>query len=233
MRFVSFNTRHCEHFVSGRIDFDAVAQVILDLGADVVGLNEIRGEGPHPDYTAQTEALAERTGMPYFYFAEALQLPHGRYGNAILSRIPILHAETVMIPDPITPRVKSRTYETRCVLRAELEGGITVLVTHFGLNPDEKENAAATVLSQLTERRCVLMGDFNVLPDSTVLEDIRARMRDSADVCSQPLLSFPSNRPDRKIDYLFVSPDVRVCDAAVPQIVVSDHCPYVATLDFA
>jgi len=229
IRIMSFNTQHCRNFISKKIDFEAVAKAITDFDADIVGLNEIRGQGEHPEYTPQTEMLSELTEMKYYYFAKAIDLPDGLYGNAILSKRPIIKAETVMIPDP-NPRKYKRYYETRCVLKAELEGGLTVLVTHFGLNPDEQENAVKTVLENISKEKCVLMGDFNVIPDSELLDPIRKTMQDSADMFDRPLSSFPSDNPDRKIDYIFVSKDTEIVSADIPEVVVSDHRPYTAIL---
>ena len=39
IKIMSFNTQHCRNFISKRIDFEAVAKAITDLGADIVGLN--------------------------------------------------------------------------------------------------------------------------------------------------------------------------------------------------
>ena len=72
IRLMSFNTQHCLNYMEQKIDFEIMANAILELGADVVGLNEMRGAGEHPDYTAQVERLAELTGMKYYYFAPAL-----------------------------------------------------------------------------------------------------------------------------------------------------------------
>ena len=124
MKIMSFNTQHCLNFIERKIDFEIMAKAIVDCGADIVGLNEMRGSGQHPEYTAQTEKLAELTGMKYCYFAKAIDLEQGPYGNAILSKIPFKKVETVIIPDP-DPRAFSGYYETRCVLKAELEGGVT------------------------------------------------------------------------------------------------------------
>ena len=118
---MSFNTQHCLNYLTKRIDFAVMAEAILTCDADVVGLNEMRGLGTDIEYTAQVEKLAELTDMPYYYFAKAIDVKgKGPYGNGILSKKPILRAETVMIPDPI--REKGGRYETRCVLKAELEG---------------------------------------------------------------------------------------------------------------
>ena len=231
MKIMSFNTQHCMNFIDKTIDFPIIAKTITDFGADFVGLNEIRGEGEHAEYTAQTERLAALTGMKYYYFAPALDIPScGLYGNAILSKIPIVKAENIPIPDPC-PKKYKRYYETRCVLKAELEGGVTVLITHFGLNPDEQENAVKTVLDNLEKNRCVLMGDFNVTPESELLDPIREKLTDTAKYFSEPKQSFPSDKPDRKIDYIFVSSDIEVKSADIPAIVASDHRPHVAEID--
>jgi endonuclease/exonuclease/phosphatase family metal-dependent hydrolase len=55
-------------------------------------------------------------------------------------------------------------------------------------------------------------------------------MKDTADLFSHPLLSFPSDAPDRKIDYIFVSKDVEVLTADIPAIVASDHRPHTAEI---
>ena len=68
MKIMTFNTQHCENFITKRIDFQAVADVINKYNPDVVGLNEMRGKGERADYEAQTEALSTLTKMPYFYF---------------------------------------------------------------------------------------------------------------------------------------------------------------------
>lgn len=230
MKIMSFNTQHCLNYISRKIDFEIMAKTINDLDVDVVGLNEMRGEGQDPEYTAQVKRLAELTGMKYYHFAHAITFGNkGPYGNGLLSKIPIVKAETVMIPDP-SPKKYKGYYESRCILKAILEGGVTVLVTHFGLNPDEQEQAVRTVLAQLADQKCILMGDFNVTPDDPVLEPIRAVMRDSADLFDEERFSFPSDIPTRKIDYIFVSRDVSVLSADIPAVVASDHRPHVAAV---
>ncbi|MBO5355428.1 MAG: endonuclease/exonuclease/phosphatase family protein [Clostridia bacterium] len=229
MKIMSFNTQHCKNYIEGNIDFEIMAKAIVDCGADIVGLNEMRGEGPHPDFTAQTERLAELTGM-HCYFAPALHLKKGLYGNAILSKYPIERVENIPIPDPDVKKYNGY-YETRCVLKATLEGGITVLVTHFGLNPDEQENAVRTVLTHTVQEKCILMGDFNVVPSDPVLAPIREKMTDTASAFEGERFSVPSDAPTKKIDYIFVSKDVTVMAADIPAIVASDHRPHTAEVE--
>lgn len=229
LRIVTFNIQHCENFNTGKIDFDAYAAAIGAFDADIIALNEVRGEGKASDYEAQAAILAEKTGYRY-YFAKATEIGSGNpYGNAVLTRLPVEEFSTVPIPDPEQPAYDGY-YETRCVLKMKLQNGLTVLITHFGLNPDEQENAVNVLLSQLGNEKTVLTGDLNVTPENAMLDPIRAKMKDTAGASDGALLSFPSDRPDRKIDYIFTTPDIRTEAVCVPELILSDHRPLAAEL---
>lgn len=231
IKIMSFNVLHCELYKKNRIDFDAFAQAIADSTADVIGLNEVRGLGKREDYQAQAKILAEKLGFHY-YFAKAIDVGgENPYGNALLSRYPIKNAQTVMIPDPIL-RIGGG-FETRCLLKAEVDAGegLTVLVTHFGLNDSEQKNAVKTVVANLQTEKCILMGDFNVTPEDKILLPLRKKLNDAAKVFSERLCSFPSDAPDRKIDYIFASKDLRILSADIPPLVVSDHRPHLAEIE--
>ena len=107
-----------------------------------------------------------------------------------------------------------------------------MLVTHFGLNPDEHENAVKTVLEHIKDEKCVLMGDFNLPPDSELLNPIRERMKDTAQGFCENKGSWPSDKPQMKIDYIFVSHDIEVISADVPELVASDHRPHTAEIKY-
>jgi endonuclease/exonuclease/phosphatase family metal-dependent hydrolase len=229
MKIMTFNTQHCLNYTEQKIDFDIMAKAITEVGADIVGLNEMYngGEG---DFFMQTTELSYRTGLSYSYFAKAIHENIGDYGNGFISRYPIVKVETIIIPDPNPRRIPDGFYETRCLLKATLENGYTVLVTHFGLCRDEQENAVDTIVNNILPEKCILMGDFNVPPDDAILDPIRAKMKDTASLLDGEGLSWPSDKPQIKIDYIFVSPDIEVVSADVPSIVASDHRPHVAEI---
>lgn len=232
MKIMSFNTQHCASYLNDlKIDFDLFARTIRQADADIVGLNEIRGKGEREDYEAQTEILSERSGMPYRHFAPAILVRgNNPYGNALLSRHEILHAEKIMIPDPPT-RVEGHRYETRCILKARLACGLTVAVVHVGLNPDEQECAVSTLMEHIEDEKFVLMGDFNMTPNDPILAPIKEKLFDTATLSEDPLLTFPSDAPTCKIDYIFTSRDLRVKSVVVPDWVVSDHRPYIVEIE--
>ena len=224
MKIMSFNTQHCLNFLEQRVDYEIMAKAILDVGADLVGLNEMFNGGA---FCEQTKRLAELTGIENYFFAKAIDDRDGPYGNGILSKIPFKSVETIIIPDPC-PKRPGGWYETRCILKAELENGLRVLVTHFGLEKDEQENAVKKVLEHIKDEKCILMGDFNLEPNDHLLTPIRERLIDTcAGFCGNKP-SFPSDKPRIKIDYIFVSPDIEIITADIPEIIASDHRPHIA-----
>ena len=231
MKIMTFNTQHCRNFVTGKIDFEVMAEAIRKEAPEIVGLNEMRNGDMPMHFDRQCKILAELTGLENYYFAKALEFKEGDYGNGLITKHKIISAETIHVPDP-NPRGYDGYYEHRVLLKAKLENGLTVLVIHFGLNPDEAENAVATVIENIASEKCILMGDFNVLPDDKVLLPIREKMKDSALCFDTELLSFPSDLPKAKIDYVFVSPDIEVISADIPAIVASDHRPHTAQIKF-
>jgi len=233
MKIMTFNTQHCQSYLSKKIDYEIMADAIKRESPDIVCLNEMRDAGEHEGFDSQTKILSKLCGMEHFYFAKAIEVyaDSSPYGNALLSKSKILKAETIAIPDPET-RNGTWHYESRCILKARLECGLTVLCVHIGLNPEEKENAVKTILKNLEDERCILAGDFNIRPDDDILLPIRERMQDAAKMFSEPLLSFPSDVPTRKIDYVFATPDIKIISADIPATVASDHRPHTAEISF-
>lgn len=230
MKLMSFNTQHCLNYLEQRVDYEIMASAIKGVGADVVGLNEMFDGGENVRYTYQTRMLSELSGLENYYFAKAIDDCDGPYGNGILSKIPFKSVETVKIPDPCPKRAECGYYETRCLLKAELENGLLVLITHFGLCPDEQESAVETVLKHIRSEKCILMGDFNVEPSNEILNPIKDKMKDTSLGFCENKLSFPSDNPRMKIDYIFVSPDIEVVSADIPEIIASDHRPHIAEI---
>ncbi len=220
MKIMTFNIQHCNYYPENKIKFEPFAEEILSVGADIVALNEVRGKGIIPGYTAQTEKLCELTGYNG-YFGKAIKVGGtSPYGNAVLSKLPVISTETVKIPDPVLKK-GHEMYESRCIIKADIgeKEKYTVLVTHMGLNKDERESAVATLIGIAPCERCIIMGDFNCLPDAQELKPLFEKY-----VCTDiDDFTFPSDKPDRKIDYIFVSEDIEIINKGTSVNVVSDH----------
>ena len=237
LNVMTYNIQHGHVHQSnpGRIDLTAVGDVIREASPDLVGLNEVRGRGEHPDYTAQAETLAAYLGY-HAYFGRSIYVGgNNPYGNAVLSKFPLRETKVYHIPDPVNGTDAGR-FEHRSITRAaaEVEDGslFALYTTHFGLSEAEQEHAVSTLCTLLADEPLpfVLMGDFNVQPDNPVLRPLDWL------TCADELLggakSFPSHDPSVKIDYLYASPKVRFTKAEILPAVASDHCPILAEIVF-
>ena len=215
------------------IDLDGVADIIREHGIAICGLNEVRcqtGDG----YCNQAQVIADKLGY-HCFFAPAIAIQNGTYGNAIVSQYPIRSARAIPIPSPTENRTGTYRYEDRVLLVAEVEiehTVLTVLICHFGRNPEEQRVALDTIRTELSDMTepTVLMGDFNLPPHSEYYSPLAAMLRDTAEPPALPL-TFPSEDPTCKIDYLFVSDSVIAHNVTVPDTQQSDHRPYFAEIE--
>lgn len=229
LRLMTFNVQHCYNQITKDINYDAVAKEIIESQADIVGLNEVYGMDSI--YGDQVKKIAMASGMKYMYFAKAIDAPNGAYGNGIISKYPIKSIEKIMIPDPIKKENPNGYYETRCIIKARLESKITVMISHFGLNPDEHRRAVYTVVSNLENEKCILMGDFNMRPDNDILMPINTKMHDASMGYCNGEFTFSSIEPFEKIDYIFVSKDIIVNKSFISTNIVSDHFYHFAEIE--
>lgn len=212
------------------VNLEQIADILRQSECDIIGLNEVRGEGPSPYYDNQAEILANLTGLHYF-FAPAVEFPNeGSYGTAILSRFPIVSGEIVRIP----PAKELSRREPRCFLKAtvQAENAVTVLISHFGGHPREQEISVDTLLSQMTHLKTpvLFLGDLNTTPGDGILDRIYEKMEEA--FFPENPATFPSFHPVRKIDYIFASGPAQFSEQRVLDVVASDHFPLVATVEF-
>ena len=209
-----------------------VAEVIKEQNADIVGMNEVHEAGFIFD--DQPERIAKESGYDYFYFAQAVLDRESPYGNAILSKYPIVEAETFCIPagDPS----EDERVEPRSIAKAIVDLGeqkVTVLVSHFGLAPSEQKMVVEKVkeLIAASSYPCILMGDFNMEPDEKLIRELSALIQDTApEKIDKTQYTFSSNDPFMKIDYIFADESMKVEQAMPIEANPSDHKPYVAEL---
>ena len=243
LKIGNYNIQHCRdhlHFLAAgeeRILPSRVAEVITELGLDVCGLNEVynqemlEGDG----YINQAKSVAEALGYHY-YFAKAIDYKGYEYGNALVSKYPIVSARTVRMSLPEELRKKPR-YEDRAILIAELdvEGSpLTVAVSHFGLTPEEHGFNVETVLSELSgvKNPLVFMGDLNMKPENPLIGKLSSVLTDAAELTPGDNFTFSSDNPYMKIDYIFTGGGARALSFDVPKKVFADHLPVTAELEF-
>lgn len=239
LRVMTYNAHSCVG-TDGRLDHARIAEVIALYDPDVVALQELDLARMRSGRIDQAARIAEHLKMK-FHFHPALRVKEEMYGDAILSKWPLQlrHAGDL-------PTVNARlAFETRGALWVTATCGdqkVQILNTHLGLSRRERAAQVQALLGHrwLGRADClqpvVLCGDFNALPRSAVHRSMSRWLRDAAlDVPTTRRSTFPSRLPFLRLDYIFVSPDVRVLSVDTPRTpltrLASDHLPVIADLE--
>ena len=233
LRVATWNVHSCVG-TDGRYDPLRTADALNALDADVIGLQEVdwrqrAGDAPQED---QLGVIADELGM-YSIAGPNLADHRGDYGNALLTRLPIIHAERVDLAH--TGR------EPRGAIDARLyHEGRTVhaFVTHLGLSRGERKAQADALRARVdasppAEIR-LLIGDVNEwFPFRTVSRTLHP----GCFPAEFHARSFPGVLPVFSLDRIYASPapdeaSVRAVRTALTRR-ASDHLPVVADLAWA
>ncbi len=237
IKLMTFNIQHGRNynFAGDVIDLPAMADNVRAQDPDIFGLNEVRvGESKdHSTGLSDQPAFFSETLGYHSYFGNAIVRENYIYGNAVFSKTPMLECEKIMIPDVVER--EGAYYESRCVIKSvyDFQGKkLTVLNTHFGLGKGEDKCAVDTVLSLLDsiDTPVVLMGDLNKTPDDEQIKRISDVLVDAHAYLGKDELTFTSDKPEIRIDYIFVR-GAEILSADTIKRVVSDHYAITAEIE--
>jgi endonuclease/exonuclease/phosphatase family metal-dependent hydrolase len=139
-----------------RRDLERTAEVIREIAPDLIGLQEVAGELPASN--SDLERLQALTGLEAIAGPTMLRR-YGDYGNALLTRLPVLAVERFDIS------VRKREPRGLLIVHQDWQGErLQVAVTHLGLSPAERRYQVRRLMADLAveaRRPLLLMGDFN------------------------------------------------------------------------
>jgi len=173
------------------------------------------------------------------------------FGLATFARrsLPIVdrRAEKIVEHQDNLDAVPGRHRITRWLQVTELQvpDGSLVIANYHGIaRPGSKLDSVerleqSRVIRSVLDRHqgtMVLVGDFNLLPDTESVRLLEAGLRNlvieraipSTRSRLNPYYGTPREQP--YADYAFVSPELRVADFAVPDLAISDHLPMILDL---
>src|SRR5438874_7244896 len=235
VRVVTYNIHTCVG-VDRRYDPGRIAAVLREIDADIACLQEVdvrRGTGRHADQWAY---LGEATGCRVVLGA-GVRVEGGRFGNAILTRFPLLTARSIDLT--------VAGYEPRGAIDADLLLGdrvLRVIATHFGLRAGERRLQTNRLMAALggslpPHRReadaVLLMGDLNEWRGrSGAIRAFDRRLGPSA-----AERTFPSWLPVLALDRIYAEGPAVLRDVSVYRTplarLASDHLPLVGSLSWS
>jgi len=214
----------------GIIDLEAIAKVIREQTPDLVALQEVDVNTIRSGKTSNQAAdLARLSGMPYYYFAKAIDYEGGEYGVAILSRFPMEDMKNTNLPTAEGTGGEHRTLATAVIL---LPQGKKILFASTHLDAQRGDtnrllqiNKIAEILQQ-EKLPVVIAGDLNAMPSSPVINHLDKFFKRSCLVdCG---FTVPVNIPNKTIDFVAYKPS-GAFTVSVHKIIdekyASDHLP--------
>lgn len=237
----SWNVHRCVGS-DGKLDVGRVAEVVNELEADIVVLQEVES-GRGPAGRSQLEDIAAAAGLVAVP-GPIDESKRSGFGNALLTRLPVRETRNHNLA---VPRL-----EARAALDVDLvlppgaadapprPGGqdgerlVRVIGTHLGLFGWERRQQVMQLLSILgedPESPTLLLGDFNEWrPADRNLASLHERL---GPVLARPR-TFPSKRPLAALDRIWCRPTASLLHVRAHETllarVASDHLPIVAAV---
>ncbi|EMI15858.1 endonuclease/exonuclease/phosphatase family protein [Rhodopirellula maiorica SM1] len=232
LRILSYNIHHAEG-IDGRLDLQRIANVIREVKPDLVALQEVDQNVRRSQSVDQPAELARLTDMNVVFGAN-IPLQGGHYGNAVLSRFPIVKQTNHLLPNLADG--EQRGYIEVTIEIPGVAEPLRLMATHFDHRPDERErlesaDAINARAKDQPQQIVLLAGDMNAVPDSETMKRLGSTWTSASAVA---MSTIPVTKPTRQIDFILYRPqdrwrvvDVKVLDESV----ASDHRPIFAVIE--
>jgi endonuclease/exonuclease/phosphatase family metal-dependent hydrolase len=214
---MTFNLHH-GFDAGGRPSIERVADLIEQVRPDVVALQEVSRAWPVSGSFDMLEWLSRRLDMPYVWGPSV----DGVWGNAVLTRLPVAHAETV----PMVNNDELRLDRAFTCVDVEAGDGVTVriLATHLHAGWADRAQRLEQIrvlidaVHRAGTRDVLLLGDLNFRqwdPEFDLL--VAAGLTDA--------YSGSTTRANVRIDYIWTTGALRARNVVVGPGTASDHHP--------
>jgi len=240
LRLITYNIHKCIGGVDRRYNPQRVADVLTNLHPDVLLLQEVDHDVPRSNRDRQVDVLGDLVGMRYrSWFPNVEVRGGGSYGNAILSRYPIVETSNI----DLSVKFKKKRSVLHGVIRVrhhdadeygDVDRTVHVFNMHLGLARFERRIQLKKFLDSHPfqgmqhETPVLVGGDLNDVYGG-LGEDLRPAGFRGID--RRPL-TFPAWAPVRALDAVFVRGGVDFlkltrCESDLARR-ASDHRPLVA-----
>lgn len=216
-------------------DVKELAEVIKKQDPDFVALQEVDAYTNRSGKTVHhAKDIAALTGM-YWFFTKAIDKDGGEYGDAVLSKYPILESKRYALPvaDGVGGELRSVALIKVNKDGKELYFASTHL-DHLAIEDSRilQAQKIKEIVAEVTAKGGLIMGgDFNATPESQTMNIVKSYLNMG---CKQQCpFTYPANAPTKTIDYILTAPVNKFIVesyTAIPYIKASDHAPVIATI---
>lgn len=231
VKILTYNVHSCIG-TDRRLDASRVADAIAETGADIIGLQELDVGRQRTGGMDQAHAIASQLRMDA-HFHPAMHVKEERYGDAVLTALPMRLVKAEALPSYGEPR--GALWVEIDAFGVELQ----LINTHLGLWRRERLKQVETLIGpdwlghpDYKNAHRLLIGDFNSIPSSPAYRRLAESIADVQPEVTRHKPTFPSRYPFFRLDHIFASRGLRCLGADVLKTpltrIASDHLPLVA-----
>lgn len=229
-----------------------IIQFLSRIRPDIACLQELTNNSEWNNYKNVSQEIAKHLKLFNIYKAAQQQRNDKgelcEFGNGIFSRFPIVQTFSKYIQKP------AKTFDDyskvgRLYLEADIQikkDALTVGTTHtsyakrFIHNQAKKLEADKLIrLIRRKKKRFILTGDFNSLPNSYTIENLKKYLRHCGPDTQEKTWTikpfdyrgFKEDKLHWRIDYIFRTPDIRVISSRILKTSYSDHLPILTEIE--
>lgn len=216
-------------------NLDKIIELLKQEKPDIVGLQEVKGFLKGDEKLSSAQTIAEKLGYQFFYqkaFTTDRHYPPYDIGNALLTKLPIREQIGYELSG-IADYEGSAITEPRGAVEVKIISNgteVSFLSTHLAYSDNLadvpiRQKQLNKLLQAIGQRTVVLMGDFNALPKSETIQTLSKVLVNADPVSRVPTWNRHKDNHNFRIDYIFVSPNVRYENFRVLKSQASDHQP--------
>lgn len=231
--------------VDRRFRPERIIRILASHEADIVLLQEVDDGVPRSREMDLARELAAALGYAHLAVGHNVRLRKGRYGNATLSRYPILRERNIDLTIGMWKRRGCQ--HTAIVLGDASRRRLEVFNLHLGLSARQRERQVALLArsrelaSLAPDVACLVGGDFNDWRSRLsplLTEGLKFRSAtDRSSAGERPLATYPAFFPRSPLDRIYYRGPLRLLWARRCRLrlsrVASDHLPVVADFEIA
>ncbi|MDH5525037.1 MAG: endonuclease/exonuclease/phosphatase family protein [Desulfobulbaceae bacterium] len=243
LKILSYNI-HRAIGIDRRFRLERIVEILAHHAPDIALLQEVDVGAPRSGKLDLAKELAERLGYPHYAVGLNVKLRQGMYGNATLSRFPIVRQRNI---DLTIDWRKSRGCLYTSLALPSANGDefrLAVFNLHLGLSFQERPRQIGLLVRSAEFRAlaldepCLVGGDFNdwrtrLAPIFTEILEFDCATNHSWGY-QNSLLTYPSFSPTAGLDKIFCRGGLHIlrsrrCRLGVAKV-ASDHLPVIADL---
>lgn len=233
LRVATYNVHKCQG-LDGRVRPARIVEVLREIEADIVALQEVVSHEGGPREADQTRFISEELGMNYCV-GETRKHKGGVYGNVLLSRL--------SLRSTCNYDISVRGREQRGCLRADVEveglGVLHIFNVHMGTAFMERRSQVRKLLdsailhNEELQGARIMLGDFNEWTRGLTTRLLGSHMK-SADIGNhlRRAKTYPGVLPFLHLDHIYFDETLEMEKLTLHRsrkaLIASDHLPLIA-----